>query len=243
MAHRLYLDTARLGLMRRGAQRLYGDFVRFAGEEGCSLYWEDFLRNGWKNWPNQLKRRYAHLDSWNGVAGLKESVRRLVGCRPESDVLLANRSALLMKLAARLMFRRCRNVLAPDLAWTGYEKWLRRERRRTDKRITLLPLRRGLLKDQMNATELVNLFREAFVRFGCDGLFLPAVDHWGIRLPVAKKLWINLCDDTGNRCMRFTDRRANLGRMLKTSSRNVFGRWCKVVCLDWSKASRSSGHG
>ena len=42
----LYLDTARLGLMSPSAQRLQIDFIRFAGGEGASLYWDQFLRGG-----------------------------------------------------------------------------------------------------------------------------------------------------------------------------------------------------
>ena len=46
MPARLYLDTARLGRMSPRAQRAQIDFVRLAGEEGCTLYWERFLRDG-----------------------------------------------------------------------------------------------------------------------------------------------------------------------------------------------------
>ena len=43
MPTRLYLDTARLGLMSRSAQQIHIDFVRFVGEEGASLYFDQFL--------------------------------------------------------------------------------------------------------------------------------------------------------------------------------------------------------
>ena len=46
MPLRLYLDTARLGRMSPRAQRAQFDFVRLAVEEGCTLYWERFLRHG-----------------------------------------------------------------------------------------------------------------------------------------------------------------------------------------------------
>ena len=42
----LYLDTARLGRMCPEAQAADRDFARLAGEEGCSLYFEHFLRWG-----------------------------------------------------------------------------------------------------------------------------------------------------------------------------------------------------
>ena len=42
------------------------------------------------------------------LADMQVSLRRLVGLGPEHPVLLASRSAQLMRLAARLLFMRCR---------------------------------------------------------------------------------------------------------------------------------------
>ena len=184
MARRLYLDTARLGLMRTGAQRLYQDFVRLAGEEGCTLYWEEFLRSGWNAWPESLKGRYPALNAWHGIAGLKNSLRRIVGASPDSQVLLANRSAMLMKLAARLLFRRCRNALITDLTWPAYLKTLKTERQRTGNHLTCVRLRQRLLTNRMESGDVVDMLAQRFRDSGCDGLFLPAVDHLGIQLPI-----------------------------------------------------------
>jgi len=181
---RLYLDTARLGLMKPGARLLHEDFVRFASEEGCTLYWEEFLRAGAKTWPGFLKDRYPALLAWQGVSRLKQSLKRLAGAATDSQVLLAGRSAQLMMLGARLLFRPCRNVLATDLTWPGYFRILKREQRRTGNRLTVIPLRLALLSDRIGREELAELLAARFVESGCDGLFLPAVDHMGTRLPV-----------------------------------------------------------
>ena len=56
MASTLYLDTARLGRMCPEAQAADHDFARLAGEEGCSLYFEQFLRWGYMALPQSLGR-------------------------------------------------------------------------------------------------------------------------------------------------------------------------------------------
>jgi len=44
MPSMLYLDAARMGRMAPTAQWALRDFVRVAGEEGCTLYFERFKR-------------------------------------------------------------------------------------------------------------------------------------------------------------------------------------------------------
>ena len=43
MPSMLYLDAARMGQMAPSAQWALHDFVRLAGEEGCTLYFEQVL--------------------------------------------------------------------------------------------------------------------------------------------------------------------------------------------------------
>ncbi len=186
MRSTLYLDTARLGLMSIGAQRTQLDFVRLAGEEAGTLYFERFLKRGFDAWPEFLRKRYPALHRWRGVSYLKRGLKRLVDAAPDSQVLLANRSAELMRLAGSLLFGRCRNVLTTDLSWPNYERILRREARRTDCRVTRVPLRRLLLRERIDYREVADLLADAFVRHECDGLFLPAVNNLGVRLPLAE---------------------------------------------------------
>ena len=127
MPTELYLDTARLGRMGLRAQRAHRDFLRLCGDEGGSAHVEDLLRLGTDAWPDSLRRRYPALADWEGVDGLKRSLRALTGTGPETEVLLAQRSAQLMRLAARALFRRCRRVLHTDLEWPGYLRILEAE--------------------------------------------------------------------------------------------------------------------
>jgi hypothetical protein len=123
----LYLDTARLGRMSLGAYRASADYLALVGCEGGSAYFGRFLRGGLASCPDPMADRYPGLRSWNGIAALKQSLRRLAGSRPDLPVLVAARSAQLMKLAARLLFQRCRRILAVDLGWPGYHAILAAE--------------------------------------------------------------------------------------------------------------------
>lgn len=186
MPARLYLDTARLGLMSRSAQQIQIDFARFVGEEAGSLYFDRLLKNGTHGWPNSFQRRYPALRAWQGVSHLKDRLRRLAEAPPEREVLLANRSAQLMKLAAGLLFRRCRNVLVTDLTWPSYRFILDGVRSSARNQLTALSLRKRILADQISQDQLVDRVVGSFLREGCDGLFLPVVDNLGVRLPIER---------------------------------------------------------
>ena len=184
MPVRLYLDTARLGRMSRRAQRAQIDFVRLAGEEGCSLYWDRFLRGGFDVWPRRMRKRYPGLSDWRGIQHLKASLAKLTDIAEPSRVLLANRSAELVRLAARTMVRRCERVLITDLTWPSYARILEHECRRLRRRITTVPIRQAIFHDYVPLGEVVQQIVTAYRANRCDGLFLPAVSHDGIRLPL-----------------------------------------------------------
>ena len=156
MPTRLYLDTARLGLMSRGAQQIYIDFIRFAGEEGGSLYLDRFLRTGIRGWPQSLQRRFPALRAWNGISHLKEGLKDLAEAPTDWQVLLANRSAHLMRIAAGLLFRLCRNVLVTDLTWPSYRLILQRVRRLSGNRLTEVSLRSRILRHAVAEDEVVD---------------------------------------------------------------------------------------
>jgi len=182
----LYLDTARLGLMSPTAQRAHREFARFAGEEGCPLYFEEFLRRGFQTRPDFFAAHYPGLCCWLGIAELKQELRRLTGSPFDLPVLLANRSAQLMKLAARLLFLPCENVLVTDLGWPAYRAILEAERKRTPRQVTELAVREAILRNGADEDAIVSLFCSEFRRSECDGLFLTAVSHEGVRLPVER---------------------------------------------------------
>jgi len=162
------------------------DFVRLSAEEPSSLYFEQFLRDGFSAWPSTYRERFPGLHTWAGVAGLKHSIRQLARAPDDWQVLLASRSLSLVHLASSCMLRACRNVLATDLSWPTYEQVLKAKARRTGNRITTVPLRDGILNRGWTVDDVAEYLAKAFVEQRCDGLFLPAVDHLGIRLPIRK---------------------------------------------------------
>ncbi len=184
MATSLYLDTARLGPISPRAQRASIAFARLAAKEGCSAHFEDFLYQGIEAWPAFLRERYRGLSDWHGIKGLKDSLRTLVKTLPDLPVLLANRSSQLMRLAARLLFHRCRNVLVTDLEWPAYRLILEQQQQRFGKNLKELPLRATVLFDRPSLEELVAKVTACYFEHQCDGLFLSSVTYDGFRLPV-----------------------------------------------------------
>ena len=186
MPSMLYLDAARMGRMAPTAQLAMQDFVRVAGEEGCTLYFERFFKDGFSALPADLQARLPGLNLWGGVAELKAVLAAFVGlsrvCRP----YLAGRSTNLMKLAARFLFRGGKRILTTDLTWPSYAKILKHERTRANGRIDRLPVRAAIFGREISGPELVDMVVNRFVATNCAGVFLPAMSHDGIRLPIAE---------------------------------------------------------
>jgi hypothetical protein len=184
----LYLDTARLGRMVPRAQRSQRDFIRLCGDEGGSAHVEDFLRHGPDAWPDRLRRRYPGLADWRGVAGLKQALRDLTEAPSGTEVLLAQRSAQLMRLAARALFVRCRRVLCTDLEWPAYRAILARAGQQVRAEVVCVAVREAIFRDGIDAGEVAAWLAVEYRRRDCDGLFLSAVTYQGIRLPVEELL-------------------------------------------------------
>jgi hypothetical protein len=126
------------------------------------------------------------LAGWRGVGALKASLQALAGGQPGLPVLLAARSAALMRLAARLLFHPCRRVLTVDLGWPGYHAALEAEARRAGRAVSVVPLLDDVLAGRVGADEIVERVRAECLSRSCDGLFLPAVSSHGVRLPVER---------------------------------------------------------
>ncbi len=181
----LYLDTARLGRISPGAQQAHLEFVRLAAEEPSSLYFEEFLRSGFDAWPNDYQRRFPALSYWPGIAGLKRRLNRFAGAPDSNHCLIANRSAQLMTLAARILSSTCRHIFTTDFNWPTYQNILQHEANRSGNRVHVARHRTSVLRDDMRPSQLVAVIVQEFVNHNCDGLFLPAVDNLGIRLPIS----------------------------------------------------------
>jgi len=182
----LYLDTARLGQMCPEAQRADRDFARLAGEEAGSLYYDDFLRSGFFSLPPSLRRRYPGLADWSGVAALKSRIKTALGLPRARPLLLANRSAVLVRLACRSLYHRCENVLVTDMLWPAYRAILEDECRQQRRTLTTVPIQSAILNDHIDQVELVDRLLEAYAGENCDGLFLSAVTCHGVRLPISE---------------------------------------------------------
>ena len=107
-----------------------------------------------------LRRRYPGLAGWGGLDALKGSLRALAGVPADADVHLAGRSAVLMRLVARAMFRRCRRVLHTDLEWPAHLAILESERRRAGREAVALPVRDLVFREGVDAAELAALVAE-----------------------------------------------------------------------------------
>ena len=182
----LYLDTARLGQMSPKACRASIDFSRFAAEHGCDLHLSQLLMHGFDRWPKWLRDSYSGLCDWQGVSGLKNRLRTLSQSNEDSKVALASRSSSLMRLAAKLISGPCRNVLVTDLTWPVYGEILEQERKSASFRMTVCPVRANLLRDEMTSAELIQKLVDTYISNECDGLFLPLIDNFGVKLPVQR---------------------------------------------------------
>ena len=191
MSDLLYLDTARLGRMSSGAAAALRGFVALAGDEGGGLYFDRFLGDGLAACPDPFADRYPGLTCWRGIGGLKADLRSLADQHSDFPVLLASRSASLVKLAARLLFHPCRNVMATDLDWPVYAAALAVEARRAGRVVTTVAVRDAMLSGRLDEDEAVDLLCRRYVEAGCDGLYLTAVSNLGVRLPcerIARRL-------------------------------------------------------
>ena len=184
MPTRLYLDSARMGLLSERARLAHFDYVCLAATEGCSLYFSRLLEKGYSDWPENIRLSYPALIDWQGVHELETALRRLVGVTPDCRVLMASRTAQLVKLAVHELCRRCRRVLVSDLTWASYRKIFEAERSRRRVGVSTVSVRTHVRRGGEGVDDIVGRFVRDYSNMGCDGLFIPATSHDGIRLPV-----------------------------------------------------------
>ena len=170
--------------MSPSAQAAVGAYLRYVCEAGLSPQMDELLTHGWQHWPSELRRRFPHLATWPGLLGLRERLKRAAAAHAGSRVLFCNRSSQLMQFAGQLLFGPCKNVMLTDCTWPNYETILRRHLGHAGRSVSKVAVREPLLRGQMSKDELVEHLANEFVRRHCDGLFLPAVDNFGIAFPV-----------------------------------------------------------
>ena len=185
---RLYLDTARLGLMNSSAKRANTEFAKLLSEEGLSLYATRWLAEGSSTMPAGFVERFTGLADWPGIGGLKNLVRRLADVHSSRRVLFASRSTALARLAVTELVTRCERPLTVDLLWPCYQALLAKACRRRGKPLTIVPVRNRILQNQADSADTVRHVIDVYHRRNCDGVFLPSVTHDGIRFPAADLL-------------------------------------------------------
>lgn len=183
----LYLDTARLGQACPSAFQAQLDFSRLSAEDP-SMYSESFFREGARAWPETRIADYPGFSQWGGVEAFQARLAQHFHAPSAKQVLLASRSVVLLRLAARLMFRLCRNVLTTDLNWPHWQAIVMEEATRTGQTVSVASVKNAVLTDRVPASVLANKLEAAFVDRGCDGVFLPVVNNLGIRLPLSSLL-------------------------------------------------------
>ena len=188
MSTELYLDTARLGRMCRGARSAEQQFGRLVGRLGSSLYLERFLAHGFRSLPTRLAHRVSRLECWPGMTGFRLALGCDIGQPVGFPAYFFGQSSSLIRFAAECLVFRARRILVTDLAWPAYVHILRQIAIERGARLTVIPLRHLVISEQAKDTEVVQYLKQACQRCECDGLFLSDITHLGIRLPVEKIL-------------------------------------------------------
>lgn len=179
MPTELYLDTARLGLISPTAKSESEAYLRIAERESASSRFDSMLFA-----DDTTGEVGDEFTTWSGIADLKERFRRFSGMTATSSVLLAGRTKTFARIAARLFFGPCRNLLVTDLGWPDYIDILNSHARRLGRKVDRVALVDPVLRDRATPSDMLNLIVEAYRRGNCDGLFLSAVSNTGINVDV-----------------------------------------------------------
>ena len=142
------------------------------------------LVHGAKSLHKSARAVESDLANWGGMDHLKRLGKSAFGVTSDADIYLASRSRALMRMGAELMFRICNHCLTLDLGWSSYQCDLQLAAGRVGRRVSELKIRDSVLRDRMSSGQIVDRVADYFKNCQCDGLFLPAVDNHGVRLPV-----------------------------------------------------------
>ena len=134
--------------------------------------------------PRNLRGRYPGLAFWSGITAFKRDLRTTVVLPPDRQVLVAGRSAQLVRLAAKALSLRCENILITDMEWPVYVEAVAAECRLRRKKLTCLPIQERLFGGELGGDQLGHEIGRYYRSEGCDGLFLSAVTYRGVRLPI-----------------------------------------------------------
>jgi len=179
----LYLDTARLGQMCRGARIAEQDFVKLVSRLRSSLYFGEFLTHGFNTLTACDRRRFSALGCWSGVAEFKREFGRFVS-QPSCPTFLFSASQSLIHFAAECLFDSANMVLTTDLAWPPYLETLQKVAVKRNATLHVVRLRRIVFDGGANINTVVQAIVQAYHAHDCDGLFLSDITYLGVRIPV-----------------------------------------------------------
>ena len=77
-------------------------------------------------------------------------------------------------------------MLVTDLIWPAYRRILADALPNDASQITMVKVKEQILSGELDVEGLVDLVTDAYTSNGCDGIFLPAICNFGIKLPVEK---------------------------------------------------------
>lgn len=188
MHNELYLDTARLGRMCRGARSAEQDFCWLVSQLGSSLYLERFLSHGFSSLPCRVRRQVPGLRCWHGLQQLGESLGEFVRQPDELPNYLFGQSSELIRFAAESLFSRSQRVLITDLCWPPYADVLQQVAKELDRKLTVVALKSLVTSDVATSDDVAERLIQAYRAEQCDGLFLSDISFLGVALPVERLL-------------------------------------------------------
>ena len=181
MLRPLYLDSARIGQLAPSARKSLVEFLNFVGTTPTHPCLIDWLRTG------EVADRDTHcLPAWPGIKNLERSIAGLFEAPVRSRVFMSSRSLTLIRLGLQQLFRLCRRCMTLDTCWPRYLQEVHRASAEKSDSVFVKSFRRPVYDRGVSVEEFCENLCLTYCSEGCDGLFLPAVDHLGTRIPVAQ---------------------------------------------------------
>lgn len=180
----IYLDDARIGRFRPEAKRLYQAFIDFAANCPTSSHVMDLLVDGDSDFHSSQDDRQPEAIRWKGVDAFRKLIANIFSNVDASNVFIASRTKSLMQIGASAISRLARNTLCVDLNWDGYQRKLTETIHSGGGCVIGVRLRDAILHRGWDSKQVCNAIVSAYARNRCDSMFLPAVDSFGIRLPI-----------------------------------------------------------
>ena len=182
----LYLDDARIGRFRPQARKLHQQFLELVADAPSSRNVLDFLIHGADKISTIGDRHRRGLKAWHGVNHFRASIANKLQNVTARDVYFGGRSRGLMHLGARILSRSCSRILSVDLNWPVYQHELAETAKKVDCDLVVARIQDHIIAERWDVDDLCTYLCDAYDRNRCDGLFLPAVDSMGIRMPIAE---------------------------------------------------------